>query len=206
MRRRFAVVGAGGAVAAVIVAAFVAGTRSPEASFSERAMVLGKRAGLPALPAGEPAVDGGDGSVERVDLEAMTDRSPVIFVGRALDRGGSEEVTPADAVEPGVPALTAHRIRFEIKKMYRGDDAPALDVTVLDIDPDFDEFELGAKYLVFAEWRELGTKAVRALVPTGYYQGSYKFTSENADTATNETNGTVDVRKLEERVKTKGEK
>ena len=136
----------------------------------------------------------------------MADRSPVIFVGRALDRGSSEEVTPADAVEPGVPALTAHRIRFEIKKMLRGDDTPALDVTVLDIDPDFDEFELGTKYLIFAEWRELGTKAVRALVPTGYYQGSYKFTSENADTAANESNGTVDVKKLEEELKTKGEK
>ncbi|HLA14553.1 MAG TPA: hypothetical protein VJZ25_05965 [Gemmatimonadaceae bacterium] len=191
----------GAATVSAVIVIPADGTGAYPTGNADRAQQLGRSSGLLPLPAGSPQVNGGDATVERVSLDQAIERSSVVFIGVPVARGGSEEVTAAGAVEPGVPAMTAHRVRFEIRKMLRGDDASAIDLMILDISHDFDKFILGSKYVVFAEWRELGESRTPGLVPTGYYQGSFKFANENADVAENPVNGTLDVRELEKKLK-----
>lgn len=68
-----------------------------------------------------------------------------------------------------------------------------IDVADFDADSAF-PFEVGRRYLVFAEWRFLGSDKRRELTPVGYYQGIYPQIDDA--TAANAINGSVDLSRL----------
>jgi hypothetical protein len=72
------------------------------------------RAGLPALPPGEPKLLPMTGIAERVDVEKLVGRAEIVFIGTVADVGGSEVVTPAGA--PGEPST---RLSQEIWRRIR---------------------------------------------------------------------------------------
>ncbi|MFN8221961.1 MAG: hypothetical protein U0R50_01785 [Gaiellales bacterium] len=154
-------------------------------------------AALTPLPAGPPKGSDAHATVGRATLDDMISSAPIVFIGRALDVGGSEVVSPAGATE-SVP-LTVHRTRFEIIRTLRGDVPLVLDITQFDVEESF-PFEIGKPYVIFAEPRELGSKGVSALVPYGYYQGIY--VQQNDNTVSNDLNGSIEITKLEARLKT----
>ena len=158
--------------------------------------VLGSLGGKP-LPPGPPKLGGGAVSVERVTLDRMVETAEVIFVGRVEAIGGSEIVSPGRAA--GFGLHSSHRTRFSVDEHFRGPKAAKIDVSVLDL-PEFAVFEVGKDYLVFAEWRELGTSHRRGLAPSGYYQGVYALRSDNE--AANEDNGSVSFDELRARTRT----
>ena len=132
-----------------------------------------------------------------VTPEQLVSDSSLVFVGVPVARGGSEEVSPADPSEP-IAALTAHRVRFDVTAILRGDPEVAIDLTLLDVDPDYDRFEIGSRYLIFAQRAELGTTKTPAIIPTGYYQGTFKFRDDRV--ARNSRNDEFDVVELAARL------
>jgi hypothetical protein len=122
----------------------------------------------------------------------MMREAEVVFLGTVEEIGGSEVVAPD--VPAGLGSRSSHRTRFSVIKQWRGPRADRVDVTLLDLRQFTGVFEVGTKYLVFAQWRELGTSRSRALVPSGYDQGVYRMVSD--DEARNPVNGTVNVDKL----------
>lgn len=161
---------------------------------------LGRSVGLRDLPRTALRIDrDGEAVVARTDVPSLIATSKLVFVGRPVARGGSEEVTPAGFAEPEAPAATAHRIRFEVAKVLRGGDTEAVDLMVLDITDEFDRFDLGRDYLIFAEERALGSSQTPALVPTGYQQGVFRM--ESNERATNDPNGSLDLTLLRHQLK-----
>ena len=153
---------------------------------------------LPSLPPGEPRLLPLRGVAERVDAEELIGRAELVFVGTVRDVGGSEVVTPAgSAGEPFL--LTRHRVRFEVSKVMRGEATDWIDVSLLDFPQAHFEFEVGEEYLVFARRTELGTTRVPAVIPDGYAQGV--FTMVGGGLATNRLNGTLEISRLEERLR-----
>lgn len=127
---------------------------------------------LKPLPPGTPRRSSVEGTVGPVTVEELQASSDTIFVGTAVARGGSEVLSPD---EPGVSALlTAHRIRFDVRRTLRGTPATKLDVTAIDVADNADPYVLGRTYLVFARHARLGVDAVDALVTNGAYQGAFE--------------------------------
>jgi hypothetical protein len=156
--------------------------------------ILGSFGGRP-LPPGPPNLDGGGAvSVERVATDRLIDEAAVVFVGRVEAIGGSEVVSPGRPAAFGIHS--SHRTRFRVDEQLRGARAAKIDVSVLDV-PEFAVFEVGHSYLVFAEWRDLGTARRRALVPAGYFQGV--FMKETDDRWINQDNGVVTLKDLRAR-------
>jgi len=121
----------------------------------------------------------------------MVRDADVVILARATAIGGSETVSPSTA--EGAPATTIHRIRFSVSRVFRGDVGSLLDVADFDTSTAY-PFEVGRDYLVFAEWRALGSEQRRELTPVGYYQGVYQRVDER--TAVNTINGSVDLDSL----------
>lgn len=186
-RRRLAVALA---VLAVLTALAIGTWRSFADGQPSRSPNKTGSASLKPLPPGPPhddaqAVYGGE------TLAEMIRNSPVIFIGIAEERGGSE-VIPSE--QPDVPVLTTHRVRLRVLKVLRGSvDGPLQDITIPDIEG-MDTFELERRYLVFAERRTFGASTTAALTSSGYPSGVYELVSDIE--ATNRANGTVNLKTL----------
>lgn len=150
---------------------------------------------LPALPSGPSRLSGGGGTavVEHVSLDEMIERADVVFVGRVSEIGGIE------TVDSGSPLpFPTHRVRYQVERVLRGKKVDQIDLT----DPVISEAafpaEVDKRYLVFAEWRELGEARIRRLVPSGYWQGVYEVGSDGR--ASNAANGAVSIDAIAARV------
>ncbi len=155
---------------------------------------------LPALPPGPRRLEGTGGSaaIERVSLDDMTARANVVFVGTVTAIGGVETLS----VDEEGFALTGHRVRYRIERLLRGDPVDQIDLTNLTIGEAVFPAVVGTRYLIFGEWRPLGSPANRRLVPSGYSQGVYEVTS--ADQASNSANGTLSIDSIARRVAATG--
>lgn len=146
---------------------------------------------LSPLPAGPQSIDGAAGAteaaVEHVSLEEMIARANVVFVGVVADIGGTE-ILSRDEV--GF-AMEANRVRYRIERILRGDPVDQIDITNLTLGETAFPAAVGKRYLMFAEWRPLGSQRIRRLVPSGYVQGVYEVVAP--DRAINATNGTVSI-------------
>jgi len=150
--------------------------------------VLGSLGGK-ALPQGPPAIGTSEALTERVTLARMLSDAPIVFIGRVEEIGGSEVVSPS--ADAGLGSRSSHRTRLSVIDQFRGPTADRIDVSLLDLEQFSDVFAVGERYLIFAEWRELGTLNTRALVPSGYDQGVYRMVSDVE--ATNPVNGEVNI-------------
>ena len=150
---------------------------------------------LPPLPPGPQKLDvhpGASADLERVSLDDMIKRAPVAFVGTVSAIGG-REVLGASPLP-----MEAYRIRFEVERVLRGEPVDTIDITDLALaEETFFPAEVGEKFLVFAEWRELSESRVRRLVGFGYSFGVFRVAG---DKASNPYNGTVDLDEAERRV------
>ena len=169
---------------------------------------------LGALPsASGPRAPQAHTLVGRADLAAMESAGEEIFIGRLIEVGGPEVVTPAG---PEYVEVTRHRMRFKVLHSFRGTARDYVDVSVLDgVDPI--PATVGNPYLVFAFATVLGTSKTPALIPVGYGQGIYEVSPDperasdkqgrvrvHALTARNEMNGTVNVGDLARRLSGEG--
>lgn len=196
MVQAVAAVGAVAAIAAAFALSqrYVDGDTPPVATGDrELAAALGEAEGLRPLAEGMPRIDDGHALVGTVTPEQLLESSPLIFVGVPIARGASEVVSEADPSEP-IAALTAHRVRFAVEKVLRGKPAEAIDLSLLDVDPDYDRFVLGDRYLIFAQTTELGSSRTPAVIPNGYYQGSFEFKDQRI--AENSRKDAFDVTEL----------
>lgn len=144
---------------------------------------------LPALAPGEPksqAAASSSSLIFHIAKWRLVSDAERIFVGTVVAKGGSEFVEPAHG-EPDLPHLTAHRVRFSVERMLRGEDAPVLDLLLLD-GMEFGDFEVGERVLVFAETRELGEWRFSGLAPVGNWQGVFRVRDDG--TARNEATDT----------------
>ena len=151
---------------------------------------------LPALAPGEPKSQGASSSslIEGVSRGQLVSDAERVFVGTVVAKGGSEFVDPPR--DPDFPRLTAHRVRFSVERTLRGEDAPVLDLLILDGVMEFGDFEVGDRVLVFAETRELGELRASGLTPMGYWQGVFRARGDG--TARNEpTDVTFSLDELE---------
>lgn len=193
MNRRFRLAAAGVVVLLVAVAsaALVLGGGGDALGSAPRSATLAP------LPAGAPSVTDGHASMQRRTVADMVKDADVVFIGRAIDKGGSESVSPE---EPGISAgLTAHRIRFDVKTVLRGEMASPTDVSTLDLGAELDPYEIGKTYLVFGHFAELGTTKTPALITDGYQQGAFRLTG--SERAENPENGEIDIREIAKRLK-----
>jgi hypothetical protein len=154
---------------------------------------------LPPLPPGPPRKTTAEATSERVTMDDMISRAPMVFLGRVSAIGGSEVVSPTSAEEG--PALTVHRTRFEVLRSLRGDLPAVIDISEFDV-LGAAAFEIGGTYVVFAESRSLGSSKTAAVVPFGYAQGVYRQTA--ADLVRNDINGSIGITRLVERLKERG--
>ncbi|MDQ3824070.1 MAG: hypothetical protein M3321_12605 [Actinomycetota bacterium] len=90
--------------------------------------------------------------------------------------------------------MTVHRIRFDVERVFRGARVDTIDVTTLDAE-ELDAFELGRRYVVFAEPRTFGVETTPRLAPVGYWQGAFAVAGDGnrADVATNRRGDRVEV-------------
>jgi hypothetical protein len=179
--------------AGVLVAAMIAAVAV--LVVAPRGAALGSKprhARLAALAPGRAEPNDGDAEIERVTLGRLIATSDVVFVGTAVAKGGPEEVSPDI---PGASAgLTAHRIRFHVASVLRGDVTDPIDVSTLDLGSDLDPYAVGKTYLVFGKATKLGTTEVPALITNGYFQGA--FLKDGSDSASNNSLGRVSLRAI----------
>ncbi len=144
---------------------------------------------LPPLPPGPQRLEGASGTaaVEYVSLEEMIARANLVFVGTVAEIGGTE-ILSRD--EEGF-ALEANRVRYRIDRVLRGDAVDQIDITNLALGEATFPAGVGERYLIFAEWRPLGSPDNRRLVPAGYAQGVYEVVGP--DRATNVRKETVSI-------------
>lgn len=171
----------------------------------DKANALGRRARLRALSATPLRIDeGGHTSVAFADVPTLFEQADLVFVGRPVARGGSEEVTPAGFAEPEASALTAHRVRFETTEVIRGPEAAAVDLMLFDVTDEYDRFEFGRNYLIFATEALLGSTQTPALIPVGYQQGVFQMGAGGR--ASNPFNGELRLEDVRKKLKEKEEK
>jgi len=133
---------------------------------------------LGPLPPGPPKNQAVEATIQGVSLDDMKRRSHAVFVGTALAVGGSEGIGVAGPPESG-GELTVHRVRFSVERALRGNRVQELDLIVPDIS-ELDTFEIGTRYLIFAENRSFGDGQIAGLSPTGYYQGTFRAIGDAA--------------------------
>jgi hypothetical protein len=124
-------------------------------------------------------------------LDDMVRRAEAVFVGEVTAIGGPEMLDRRSRME-------VHRVRFAVEDVFRGKRIDRIDVTDLIWSGAIFRAEVGQRYLVFAEHRQLGTNRIRRLVAFGYPQGVYHLIGD--DRASNEANGTVELQTVRERV------
>lgn len=120
-----------------------------------------------------------------VSLDELIARSDRIFVGTVTAIQGPEELSPANPPDYPDPIL-AYRVSFEPERVFRGADEGQVPIT----DPAYIRepagraagfaAEVGAKYLVFAEWTNAGYEHVPVLVPIGIDLGVFRLIGPNA--------------------------
>lgn len=122
--------------------------------------------------------------VARTSLDEMIRSAETVFVGTVEAIGGAEMLDPAIQME-------AHRVRFAVERVFRGDPVDTIDVTDLVWVGALFKASVGERYLIFSEHRRLGSSRIRRLVAVGSPQGVYHVLDSNQ--ARNDLNGTVDV-------------
>lgn len=146
--------------------------------------------GAAPLPAGEPNLHAFDASIQNVGPADIAGRATTVFVGTVTDKGGSEVAAPASDLTG--PAVTVHRIRFDVAKVLRGPKVTPIDVTAIDA-ADLDPFEIGKTYVVFAEPRTFGTETSPRLAVVGYWQGAFATGNARSGRAANRRGDSVDI-------------
>ncbi len=157
---------------------------------------------LPALAPGEPRPQAASTTslIVQVSREDLVSEATRVFVGTVVAEGGSEFVDP-EYEDPNLIRMTVHRVRFDVERTLRGEDASALDLTIADSSLEADVFEVGDRLLVFANPNRFGELAVPGLAPMGDFQGAFRVGDDG--TARNEGSGvTFDVDELESELQT----
>lgn len=151
-----------------------------------------RQVSLRPLPPGEPRLQTFDALIQVVPAASILPRTTVLFTGLVVDKGGSEAVSSLSS-EAG-PAVTVHRIRFRVDAVFRGPRVDTIDVTALDAE-DLDPFEMGNRYVVFAEPRTFGSESKPRLASVGYWQGSFLIGKDprNPQIAVNRRGDEVDA-------------
>jgi hypothetical protein len=184
------VLAAAGAAAGGLYAAGAIGSSAPRAQL--------RHVVLPPLTPGPERLAGGKyvvADIEGTSLDDMVTRAEAVFVGEVAAIGGPEMLDAGSRME-------VHRVRFAVEDVLRGNRVDGIDVTDLVWSETIFPAEVGQRYLVFAEHRQLGTNRIRRLVAFGYPQGVYRLIG--GDRASNETNGTVDLETVRDRVAAAG--
>lgn len=187
LSRRRSVAVAAVMAAAVAVPAVVLGVQAlgSESTPPDWSAAVGD---LPALAPGPPRTQGGSASIAHVSPEELVSRAANVFVGTVVAEGGSEFADPVFEDPDYVRMrMTVHRVRFSVERTLRGEAVPALDLTIPDLGPDIDVFEVGDRLLVFASPVEFGELRVPGLTPMGYFQGVFRMGADG--TARNEGSG-----------------
>jgi hypothetical protein len=151
---------------------------------------------LPPLTPGPERLERGKyalAEIEGTSFDDMVGRAEAVFVGEVAAIGGPEMLDPGTRME-------AHRVRFAVEDVLRGARIDAVDVTDLVWSGAIFPAEVGQRYLVFAEHRQLGMNRIRRLVAFGYPQGVYRLIGD--DRARNDANGTVKLQTVRDRVAT----
>jgi hypothetical protein len=177
---------AAGATLCGLYASGTIGTESPRSAL--RHIVLAPLTpGADRLEHGKYAL----ADIGGTSLDDMVARAEAVFVGEVTVIGGPEMLDPRSRME-------VHRVRFAVEDVFRGKRVDGIDVTDLVWEGAIFPAEVGRRYLVFAEHRQLGRKRIRRLVAFGYPQGVYRLVGD--DSAWNEANGRVDIETVRDRV------
>ena len=134
---------------------------------------------LPPLPPGPRSLTRGvpghaDG--ESPVVGEMLERADVAFVGSVSAIGGSEPISAGHAL-----AIPTRRVRFAVEQVFRGPRVDTIDVANFTWDGNMFRATVGDRFLILADWRPLGERRVRRLVPLGAYSdGAFRISGDRA--------------------------